>query len=340
MNKLEWHRRSVNEGEAWLDKAADGLAELKTASLPRPLRALHVGEFLSLDIPPRENLLAPWLPKQGLAMIFAPRGVGKTFVALHVAYAVASGGEMFGRWAAPEPATVVYLDGEMPAATMQERLAAIVRASEHEAAFERLRIITPDLQPAGMPDLSTDAGQEAVNMALPVDTALIVVDNLSTLIRSGKENEAESWQPVQSWALAHRAKGRSVLFVHHAGKGGAQRGTSRREDVLDTVIALRRPPEYTPDQGAVFEVSFEKARGLYGTDCEPFEAKLTATPGGLEWTTRTVEESTRQRVLALYEDGMKRAEIARELNIHRSRVTRHLEAAGISPSRRGGKNYD
>jgi hypothetical protein len=37
---------------------------------------------------------------------------------------------------------------------------------------------------------------------------------------------------------------------HHAGTNGRQRGASRREDALDTVIALRRPEDYSPEQGA------------------------------------------------------------------------------------------
>ena len=36
--------------------------------------------------------------------------------------------------------------------------------------------------------------------------------------------------------LAHRRAGRSVLFMHHAGKGGQQRGTSKREDALDVAL--------------------------------------------------------------------------------------------------------
>jgi hypothetical protein len=90
-----------------------------------------------------------------------------------------------------------------------------------------------------------------------------------------KENEADGWTPIQAWALRQRAKGRSVLFIHHSGKTEAQRGTSRREDVLDTMIALKRPADYHPEQGAVFEVHFEKARGLYGDDVKPIEATLT-----------------------------------------------------------------
>ena len=76
---------------------------------------------------------------------------------------------------------------------------------------------------------------------------------------------------MQEWALEQRRAGRSVAFVHHAGKGGQQRGTSRREDVLDTVIALRKPADHKPDQGARFELHYEKSRGFYGNDAKPFE---------------------------------------------------------------------
>jgi hypothetical protein len=50
-----------------------------------PLAALRIDKLLSREIPPRKIILSPWLPSQGLAMIYAARGVGKTHVALEVA---------------------------------------------------------------------------------------------------------------------------------------------------------------------------------------------------------------------------------------------------------------
>ena len=121
----------------------------------RRLRAVNIGEFLSMEIPPREMVLAPVLPSQGLAMLYAARGVGKTFVGLGMAYAVATGDRFF-RWQAPEPRWVLYVDGEMPASAMQERLAQIVQGSEKEPpSTDFLRIITPDLQEDGIPDISS-----------------------------------------------------------------------------------------------------------------------------------------------------------------------------------------
>ena len=72
---------------------------------------------------------------------------------------------------------------------------------------------------------------------------------------------------------------KSVLVIHHGGKSGQQRGTSRKEDVLDTVIALRKPPDYQADQGARFEIHFEKSRGFFGPEAEPFEVRLVGDRG-------------------------------------------------------------
>jgi len=85
-------------------------------------KIVTVAELLEKELPPRENVLAPWLPCQGLAMIHAPRGVGKTHIALGIAYAVACGG-IFLKWHAVTPRNVLILDGEMPAVVLQERLA-------------------------------------------------------------------------------------------------------------------------------------------------------------------------------------------------------------------------
>ncbi|HEY8871793.1 MAG TPA: AAA family ATPase, partial [Stellaceae bacterium] len=210
----------------------DGAAEVRrlvaTAEQIMPhLRPLSAAQFLALDLPPRRLLLDPWLPEKGLTMIFAPRGIGKTLLAMTSAYALAAGAGFLG-WQAAEPRRVLYLDGEMPASLTQERLAAIVAGLDQQPPPDHFRILSADITDGGLPDLATAVGQSEIDVAIG-DAELIVIDNISTLVRSGKENEAESWLPIQGWALAHRRAGRSILFIHHAGKGGLQRGTSRRE---------------------------------------------------------------------------------------------------------------
>jgi len=50
-------------------------------------------------------------------------------------------------------------------------------------------------------------------------------------------HDAESWLPVQHWLLRLRRSGKAVIIVHHAGKGRAQRGTSRREPQRTRLLA-------------------------------------------------------------------------------------------------------
>ena len=252
---------------------------------------ITVEEFLSRELPPREMLLDPWLPRQGLAMVHAYRGIGKTHFALGVAYAAATGTVFLG-WQAPKPAGVLLLDGEMPGPAMQDRLASIVASADIEPSVS-FEIMTPDLQLKDRPgfNLADLADQRSLEPRLK-DISLIVVDNLATLCRTGQANDADSWMPVQQWALKQRAAGRSVLFIHHSGKSGAQRGTSAKEDVLDTVIGLRRPSDYKAAEGARFEIHFEKARGFSGPESESIEAALqTDEHGHSVWATKSLEDA-------------------------------------------------
>lgn len=289
------------------------------------LRIVNVADLLKMDLPERGYVLYPVIPEQGLAMLYAPRGLGKTWAALSIAYAVASGQVAFGEWTAPEPRRVLYLDGEMPARTMKERLAFIVAGYEGEPpSAEYLRILTPDLQPDYMPNIATSEGQEALAPSL-ADVDFVVVDNLATLGRHGRENESEGWLPVQEWLLRLRRSGKSVLLVHHAGKGGNQRGTSAREDILDTVIAMRKPNDYRAEEGARFEMHLEKARGIFGTAAKPLEATLHLDNSTAFWTTRQIEDVELERVAGLKAEGLSVRDIADETGISKSRVQRLIK---------------
>lgn len=267
----------------------------KVAPKPPSLQVVDLLQFVKMQLPAREIILSPWLPSQGLAMIYAPRGVGKTHIALNIAYAVTSNTAFLG-WQPTKARAVLYLDGEMPATLMQERLQALITTHKKlpTAAFH---LITPDLQQAAMPDLATHLGTMMLEPYIE-NIELIIVDNISTLCRNTRENEADSWLPVQDWALKMRSLGKSVLFIHHAGKGGNQRGTSKREDILDTVISLKLPPDYNPKNGALFQIHFEKARGFFGEASEPFEAQLiTQTDGSFKWVTRSLQNSSYEKII-------------------------------------------
>ena len=298
--------------------------KLVTASLP---------EFLSAEFKPREKLLGPFVT-QALIMAYGPRGIGKTRFLATTAIAAASGGTAF-TWQASRPVRTAYLDGEMAGVELQDLFASLYVAAGREWDGSTLRIVTPDMQKHGIPDLATLGGQLEVEDAIG-DAELIYIDNLSAWVRgTGEENTAESWLPVLDFLLRQRSQGRSVVIAHHAGKSGQQRGTSKREDILDVVLALRRPAQYSPQDGAKFEVHFEKARGLHGEAVAPFEAQLGTDEHGISvWTTRTIEVATFDHVVTLQRDGLSPSEIARELGINKSNVSRAIKkarATGLIP---------
>jgi hypothetical protein len=318
-------QRTIAQGMDGESATAQAWPALSHETVPTPIplgdpvTTLDVGEFLAHEFPPREIMFAPWLPSQGIAMIHAERGIGKTHVALGTAWAIHVGAG-FLRWTAPQPRRVLLLDGEMPAVVLKERLARIAEVSEYPAQRANLKIAAADLTRDGLPDLSDPAAQRLYSKVVE-DADLVIVDNVSTLCRVMKENDADSWTPVQNWALQLRRAGKSVILVHHAGKSGRQRGTSRKEDVLDTIIGLRRPPDYSPDQGARFEVYYEKSRGFYGQDAEPFEAWLI----GNRWAVGPIKAGgDLDTIKNLKRQGRSIREIAARTGLSKSTVQRKL----------------
>ncbi len=150
----------------------------------------------------------------------------------------------------------------------------------------------------------------------------LVLDNLSTLVNGGRENDAESWVGMQGWLLRLRRRGMSVLLIHHAGRGENARGTSKREDILDTVTHLKRPSDYQIEEGARFEVHLTKCRCVFGDDAAPFEAKMETRDGASLWTVREMKDVQADQVAAMTTDGMSSREIADELGIGKSTVNR------------------
>ena len=273
-------------------------------------------DLMLADLPRRELLLEPLITSKTLALLYGPRGLGKTFVAMGIAWAVASG-ESFLDWRASRPFRVVYLDGEMAAADMRDRLAMLGPVPE------KLEFMLADLRRgAEIPDLGTIGGQSALLDMLGKVPDLLVIDNLASLV-GFRSKDPDPWRRVQRFLMMLRRIRTAVLIVHHANKQGLQRGTSRREDIVDLVMAIRRPADYRPSEGARFELHFEKTRGLHGAMIDPVEARLAlGADGRAQWHWRKAEAQELDRVAALLHDGLNPNQIARELGISKTKAYR------------------
>ena len=299
----------------------------RQASVEKPVAALKsIGfdDFLAINMPPREMLLDPILPERSLAMLYAPRGIGKTLLSLSIGMAVASGSPLL-RWQAPRQRRVLYVDGEMPLVSLQERLRAISMGLGAVIPNDGFRVLAADSTENGL-SIGSEEGQRALDPLLS-DVDLVIFDNLSTLCTTGSESASDAWVPMQNWLLKLRRQGIAVLLVHHAGTNGRQRGTSRREDALDTVIGLRRPEDYSAEQGARFEVHFEKLRHRVDGDAAvPFEAKLEALSAsesdGVRWCDSDLRPPVLKQAAVLFQDGLSVREVAATLRISKTEAGR------------------
>jgi KaiC/GvpD/RAD55 family RecA-like ATPase len=261
-------------------------------------------------LPERESILDPILSTKSLALLYGPRGLGKTFVALGIAWAAASGGSFLG-WRASRPYRVVYVDGEMAAVDMKRRLALFGPAPS------TLDLMLADLHPGALPDLARQDGQLALMEAWGLPE-LVVLDNLSSL--ASFQGDPDAWSCLQRFLILQRRLGRAMVLVHHANKKGFQRGTGRREDVLDLVIAMRRPADHAAREGARFELHFEKTRGLHGAVVDPIEAQMSTdtSSGRACWSWKPALDGAVHRAAALLNDGMSTPRMALQLGVSRT----------------------
>ena len=114
----------------------------------------------------------------------------------------------------------------------------------------------------------------------------------------------------------------SFIMPEPMGDNVARRDERMR---LDTVIALRRPEDYSPEQGARFEIHFEKLRNrVDSAGAMPFEARLdTLDADGqqrIRWSSSDLKPPMLMRAAELFAEGMSVREVAATLRSAKARL--------------------
>jgi len=343
------HAEEVRRGESPSildtrgDRAIKTMDERKQPRM-RVLESVEIGAFLELPIQRPDPMLGNVLSPSTLMMIYGLAGAGKTYFATAAALCVAHGLD-FLTWGVPTPRTVLYVDGELPAWMLQQRIRELREPLEPliTQCPRPMYVITPDLQQDGIPKIDTAEGFIALLQIADgiEDLALVVLDNLSCLTNPEDDNSSASWSSVQELLLAFRRRGIAVIVVHHAGKGGQQRGTSRRADILDVILKLSPDAGGHEDGRTRVLVEFEKGRSLPSDAKAPFTAILEPGPTtGLIWTRAAATLPVADRARAMLLDGMPAGDVATELHAARSYVYRlraELVASGELSQGRNAK---
>lgn len=275
---------------------------LENASEPKSSLRAHVltaDEMKSLEVPEREYIVRPFLPTSSLSMIYAERGLGKTWLTLSMCVAI-SHGDDFLSYEVPKERTVLYIDGEMALYDLKSRVVALdAEPNENLLLMPSERLFKYD-RPLNINDPDDQGRIEAVIQDLINEGRgpdLVVFDNLSSLSGGVDENDNSALDALLRWLVSLRHRELAILLVHHAGKSGDQRGASRREDLLDTSIRLTKPKkkgkgddddgdEEPPHNGAHFILEFAKTRGIRPHPFE-LELRLTQENGLMVWVAET-----------------------------------------------------
>ncbi len=168
---------------------------------------------------------------------------GKSFLALDLAVAVASGTPCLRRFAVNRPGRVLLFAAEDALHVVRERLLGICRAAGVRLEELDIHVIT---SPTLRLDLASDARRLADTVAA-LSPRLLVLDPFVRLHRIDENVSAAVAPLLASLREIQRTHGTAVVLVHHARKGGgagrpgqALRGSSELHAWGDSNLYLRR----------------------------------------------------------------------------------------------------
>jgi hypothetical protein len=264
------------EGEEGV-RARHGSAGKLNGGGPRspPGFIVTLADWLVRELPDPDYLLGTWLTTTSRVLISAPTGLGKTMLAIALAFAIAHGNG-FLHWAGARPAKVLLIDGEMSRRLMKMRLEQEAKrfGVEPDNVYILSREDIEDLAP-----LNTPRGQAQINNVIEqiggVD--LIILDNVMSLI-AGDMKEEQSWAQTILWVRSLTKRAIGQIWIHHTGHDETKSyGTKTREWEMDTVGLLERVER--DDTDVSFVIKFLKARERRPDNRDEFTAVKIALIG-------------------------------------------------------------
>jgi hypothetical protein len=256
-------------------------------TLPPPpdLDSITADAWDAKQLPPRDFMLGTALCTTSRWMVIGDTGVGKTLFVVSLAMAVATGRPMLRWTGARAPRVVMYIDGELPAETFQERirlaqqLYGAVGVTFYAYNLDELERGGQSFEP-----FNTEAGRAWLEREIErVKPELIVFDSIMCLTLNALTDD-RAWAPVAELMTWITGKRIAQVWVHHTGHDPTRGyGLKAREWRLDTVIFLAATSDegLSADEGAPVEMRFKKHRLKTAANADQYqEWKINFGPQG------------------------------------------------------------
>lgn len=204
-----------------------------------PYQTLHAGELASRTAPLAWIVEGLFLEAGAGILGGAPKSC-KSFFALDLCVAVASGTACAGRFKPLLPGPVVLLCAEDPHAVISSRLKALARSRQRELKDLPIEVI---VEPAVQLPVGLDRLAATLAAFKP---RLLLLDPLIRLHRADENSASEMSVILDGLRGLARASKTAILLVHHARKaaagnaGAGLRGSSDLHAFGDTNLYLRR----------------------------------------------------------------------------------------------------
>lgn len=233
-----------------LDAAKARAPDIDLAACLLTARGLH-----EMEIPKRVRMLGDWLCQGDIGYIFAPRGVGKTWLAMSLPMAI-SQGQALGEWQAGERRSrVLYVDGEMPLELTQYRCRGLGLAEGDISYLHHERLF--DQGGVSLNIARAEHREKVTQLLVEQGFECLILDNLSSLASGVDENKGNEYEPISQWLLELRRRKITVIVIHHAGRNGFMRGHTKKEDACSWILELR-DAKTEGEPGAKFISHFAK----------------------------------------------------------------------------------
>ena len=280
----------------------------------KEFKSISLKELTIMDIPPRKAIIDPLIMEGSSMEINGASGIGKTWFTLEMLCSICTGEKFLGKYEVANPRPVYYIDGEMPLESIRDRMNMIMaryiykyKVSEIPFHISNPLLFKNNFIPKindtkiTQPMFKDEVKRFSDIYQKPL---FICFDNLSCLT-DYKENDNDDWTSMLDMYTELKHEGHSICHVHHVGKGGHQRGASRKHDALDTVIHLKRPEEYDASEGAVFNVKFDKHRHFAGEYARSFKCAIKVDDNNkVSWDISDFKDVASEELLTAYCMGL------------------------------------
>ena len=196
------------------------------------------GDQLGSEYEAPDELVEGLMTIGSSVVVYGDSNSGKTFWALSVATAIATGTDCYGR--KTDPGLVVYLASESPS-SIRSRMQAIKKY--HGCNLENLAMVPV---PMNFYNGDQDA-QDVIELVRAIEqikkkrVRLIIGDTLARMSAGANENSGEDMGPVMArFDQVAQSTGAALMIIHHNGKDAAKgaRGWSGIRAHIDTEIEV------------------------------------------------------------------------------------------------------